>query len=66
MADAMDLAEKNNVKRDEIVMINGNVVTIKLSQQGGYQYSFFNNVDVSVYPDVFPEKNYIIKISNYK
>lgn len=66
MEDAMDLAEKNGVSREEIVKINGNIVKVKLSEQGGYDYSFFNNVDVSVYPDVFPEKNYIIKINGYK
>jgi len=66
MEDAMNLAEKNGVKREEIVKIDGNVVTVKLSEKGGYAYSFFNNVDVSVYPDAFPEKNYIIKINGYK
>jgi len=66
MEDAMNLAEKNGVAREEIVKINGNVVTVKLSSKGGYQYSFFNSVDVTAYPDVSPEKNYIIKINGYK
>jgi hypothetical protein len=66
MEDAMDLAEKNGVSRNEIVKINGNVVRVKLSQKGGYEYSFFNSVDVTAYPDVLPEKNYIIKINGYK
>jgi len=65
MEDAMTLAEKNGVRREEIVTKKGNVITVKLSKQGGYQYSFFNNVDVSIYPDVVPEKNYIIKINGY-
>lgn len=66
MQDAIDLAEKSGINRNEIVKINGNIVTVKLSANGGYQYSFFNNVDASAYPDVFPEKNYIIKINEYK
>lgn len=66
MEDAMDLAEKNGVARNEIVAINDNVVTVKLSQKGGYKYSFFNMVDATAYPDVSPEKNYIIKINGYK
>ncbi len=66
MEDAMNLAEKNGVSREEIVKINDNIITVKLSSKGGYQYSFFNKVDVTSYPDVLPEKNYIIKINGYK
>jgi hypothetical protein len=66
MEDAMNLAEKNGIAREEIVKISGNVVTVKLTSKGGYQYSFFNNVDVTAYPDVSPEKNYVIKINGYK
>ncbi len=66
MEDAIDLAEKNGVNREEVVKINENIVIVKLSEKGGYQYSFFNNVDVTAYPDIFPEKNYIIKINGYR
>jgi hypothetical protein len=66
MKDAIDLAESNGVTREEIVKINDNTVTVKLSEKGGYDYSFFNNVDVTAYPDIYPEKNYIIKINGYK
>src|SRR4030042_3748013 len=66
MEDALNLAEKNGISRVDIVKINGNIVTVKLSEKGGYQYSFFNNVDATAYPDIYPEKNYIIKISGYK
>ncbi len=65
MEDAMNLAEKNGVAREEIVKINGNIVTVKISRDGGYDYSFFNSVDATSYPDVYPEKNYIIKINSY-
>jgi hypothetical protein len=66
MNDAMTLAEKNGVKREDIVRISGNIVTVKLSENGGYQYSFFNNVDVTAYPDISPNNNYIININSYK
>jgi len=66
MQDAFDLAEKNGISREDIVKIEGNIVTVKLTSKGGYQYSFFNSVDATTYPDVSPEKNYIIKINGYK
>jgi hypothetical protein len=66
MADAIDLAEKNGVNRNEIVKITDNLITVRLSEKGGYSYSFFNNVDAASYPDVYPEKNYIIQINAYK
>jgi hypothetical protein len=66
MQDAFDLAKDNGISREDIVKIDGNIVTVKLSSKGGYQYSFFNNVDVTSYPDIYPEKNYIIKINGYK
>lgn len=65
MEDAIGLAEKNGVNRDDIVKISGNVVLVKLSEKSGYQYSFFNNVDATAYPDIYPEKNYIIEINGY-
>ncbi len=63
-----DLAEKNGLAREDIVKIDNerNIVAVKLSEKGGYEYSFFNNVDATAYPDIFPEKNYIIKINGYK
>lgn len=65
MDDAFKLAQKNGINREQIVTINGNVVTVKLSSDSGYKYSFFNNVDVTTYPDIFPKNNYLIKINGY-
>ncbi|MEK6913512.1 MAG: hypothetical protein AABW47_02470 [Nanoarchaeota archaeon] len=65
MKDAFDLAKKNGVPFNETVRINGNNVIVKLSFGGGYKYSFFNDVDVTVYPDLLPNKNYIIKVNGY-
>lgn len=66
MEEGFDLAEKNGISREEIVQIEDNIVTVKLTKDSGYQYSFFNNVDATTYPDIFPDKNYIIKINAYK
>jgi hypothetical protein len=66
MDKAFDLAEKKEIPRDEIVKIENNTVTVKLSANSGYSYSFFNDVDVSAYADIYPNKNFIIKINGYK
>lgn len=63
MEEGMKLAEKNNIGFDEIVKIEDNAVIVKLREGGGYSYSFFNDVDVTVYPDTAPSKNYIIKVN---
>ena len=53
-----------NIKN--IVTINENrFVTVKLRERGGYSYSFFNDVDVTVYPDVNNSRDYVIKINGY-
>ncbi|MCK9568298.1 hypothetical protein M0R72_05095 [Candidatus Pacearchaeota archaeon] len=66
MEEAFDLAEKKGIGRDDIVKIENNTVIVKLSADGGYSYSFFNNVDVTAYADIYPNKNLIIKINGYK
>lgn len=53
MEKAKKVAEENKINFDEAVSITNNVVNIKLSQKGGYGYSFFNNVEAKA----FPEKN---------
>lgn len=64
MEQAFDLAEKNGIKKEEIVTIKDNVVTVKLSPDGGYSYSFFNNVEATAYPSL--NKNYTIMVNKYK
>ena len=63
MEDAMKLAEKNNIDFGDMVKIENNVVTVKLSEGGGYSYSFFNDVNVTAYPDITTNKDYIIIIN---
>lgn len=66
MDKAFDLADSKGISRDEIVKIENNSVTVKLTADSGYTYNFFNDVDVTAYADVYPNKNYIIKINGYK
>ncbi len=66
MEDAKKIAEKNNINFKDIVRIEGNNVLVKLEGDKGKTYSFFNDVDVSVYPDVSPSTSYVIKINGYK
>jgi len=53
----------------EIISVGENIVTIKLRNKGGYSYSFFNDVNVSAYPDISspsnPIKEYVIIIDRY-
>ena len=67
MEDAIKKAKSNNFDLNKIVSISGNMVTVKLREKGGYSYSFFNDVDVSIFPDTSsqPVKEYVIKIKSY-
>ena len=51
MEEGMKLAETNNIDFNKIVKIENNAVIVKLSRRGGYSYSFFNDVNVTAYPD---------------
>jgi hypothetical protein len=67
MSQAREVAEKNGISFDEVVKIEKNVVSVKLTKDSGYSYSFFNNVDVSKpYPDATSKNLYVIKINGYK
>jgi|TARA_Y100000310_G_C20479060_1_gene713829 hypothetical protein len=67
MEDALIKADENSWDRKKIVFIEGNTVTVKLREKGGNSYSFFNDVDVSIFPDTSsnPIKEYVVKINNY-
>ncbi len=61
MDKAQKLADKNGIAFEDVVKINENVVTVKLSERGGYSYSFFNDVYVG---KPYPEgENYIFTIN---
>ena len=66
MEDAIEKAEKNNWGIKKIVSVSGNTITVQLREKGGNSYSFFNDVDVSVFHD--DQKNteeYVIIINRY-
>lgn len=61
MGEGYNLAQKNNINFKDVVKVTGNVVTVKLSESGGYSYSFFNNVDLGK-PYPVEDENYIITV----
>ncbi len=65
--DALARAKKENYQRN-IISINGNTVTVKLREKGGYSYSFFNDVYASASPDTssLEIKDYALVINGYK
>ncbi|MEK6760333.1 MAG: hypothetical protein AABX93_00230 [Nanoarchaeota archaeon] len=65
--DALAKAKKENYQKS-IISVTGNTITVKLREKGGYSYSFFNNVDVSIFPDTssLEIKDYVITINGYK
>jgi hypothetical protein len=68
MEDAIKIAEKEKQDLDNIVSVRDNVVTVQLREKEYYSYSFFNDIDVSIYPNssAQPVKEYIIFMGNYK
>jgi len=59
MEKGMKVAEKNNFDFSKAVRIEGNVVYVKLREEGGYSYSFFNNVNLeNPYPDTDSNNEY--------
>ena len=51
MEKGMEFAEKKGVAFEDVVSISDNMVIVKLSENGGYEYSFFNDVDANAYPN---------------
>ena len=62
MEDAIKIAKKENRDLNNIVSIQNNVVHVQLREKGGYSYSFFNDIDPSIYLNRSSIKEYIIFI----
>jgi hypothetical protein len=62
MQDAVDMAKKEKWQRENIISQQENLITVKLSKNSGYSYSFFNNVNTII--DVFPNGRVEIKVVN--
>jgi len=67
MGKAKDLAEKNGLEFKDSVTKTNTIITVRLSTSGGYSYSYFNDVNVSLYPNGDPENinSYVIKVNEY-
>ena len=67
MEDAIKIANKENRALNNIISIQSNVVKVQLREKGDYSYSFFNDIDVSIYPDTSSEpiREYVIFIGGY-
>ena len=66
MEDAIKKADSNGFDIKKIVSVSGNTITVQLREKGGNSYSFFNDVDVSVFHDT--QKNteeYVILVNKY-
>ena len=61
----LEIAKKENYDKD-IITTQGNLVTAKFRENGGYSYSFFNSADVEVFPGLKDSdgeiKNYVITL----
>ena len=44
--DAKDVSDKNGISFSEILMIKDQYVTVKLSEESGKSYHFFNNINI--------------------
>lgn len=64
MEDAIKEAKKElgEDKIGELVLIKGNIVTIRLGEGKGYSYSFFNNIDATAYLDSTNNIEYVFVI----
>ena len=67
MEKGKNVAEKNGINFGDVVRITGNNVEVKVNQDGGYIYSFFNDVNVTSYPNTISgnENKYVISINSY-
>ena len=56
--DAIQKAKDENWE-ENVISIDENIVSVRLREKGGYEYSFFNDVSVNVYPDTTNNKEYV-------
>jgi hypothetical protein len=61
MRKGFKVSEKNEIDFRNVVAVTGdnkNVVFVKLSNDGGYGYSFFNDINLNVYPERNTDNEY--------
>ena len=59
MKDAIKIANKENRDLNNIISIQDTVVKVQLREKGGYSYSFFNDIDPSIYLNKSSIKEYL-------
>ena len=68
MEDAIEKATKElgegGIK--DLVMIDENIVTVRLQEGVGYSYSFFNNIDATTYLDTSTNTGYVFVVDEKK
>ncbi len=64
MTKAKEVAEKNEIDFEDIVISANNIITVKLSEKGGHSYSYFNDVDINIYPNLEID-SYVIEVNKY-
>lgn len=62
MKDAINEARKQDKNINNIVVIEDNIVLVKLREKGGYEYSFFNDVEVNANLDTRTNEEYYFVI----
>ena len=64
MEKAREIAEKNGLEFEEIIFSRDNLITVKLDENSGHSYSYFNKININLYPDS-EINSYVIKILEY-
>jgi len=64
MEKAREIAEKNGLEFEEIISSRDNLITVKLDENSGHSYSYFNKININLYPDL-EINSYVIKILEY-
>lgn len=57
-----ELGENN---KDDIIIIEDNVVTVKLRENGGYSYSFFNDIKLNYFIDSSNNRDFVFVFGDY-
>lgn len=58
MQDAFEDAKENGFDFSKSVNVEDNTVSVKLSEKGGHEYGFFNDVSVNSYPESGSDGDY--------
>lgn len=63
MEDAIETALDEGRNLKEVVLIQDNIITVQLREEGGYSYSFFNDVQVDANLDTTNNEEYFFVIN---